>query len=203
MGSTAVFGELQSSLNQIWDVKVEAKRGVIGTLIRDRLMSFGVVIGIGFLLLVSLVVSALLAAAQDAITYSLPGLAWLWQVLNLLISLALTTALFALMYELLPDVELGWRDVFIGALMTAVLFSVGKLGIGFYLGQASVGSYYGAAGSFVVLLLWVYYSALVCFFGAEFTHVYARHTRTHIQTQEHAVPAGEKSPRPGMGRVHA
>src|SRR5207247_1210001 len=100
--------------------------------------------------------------------------------------------LFVLMYKLLPDVELSWRDVFVGAAVTAVLFAVGKLVIGLYLGRASVGSYYGAAGSFVVLLVWVYYSALVCFFGAEFTHVYAKHVGPGIRPQEHSVRKGEK-----------
>jgi membrane protein len=192
IGSTAVFGELQAALNQIWDVKVDASRGVIGSLIRDRLLSFGVVLGIGFLLLVSLVVSAALAAARDWMAQGIPGLGWLWEVLNVLVSLALTTALFVLMYKLLPDVELAWRDVFVGAAVTAVLFSVGKIAIGLYVGRASVGSYYGAAGSFVVLLVWVYYSALVFFFGAEFTYVYAHHVGADVQPQEHAVRKGDK-----------
>jgi len=192
IGSTAVFGELQAALNQIWDVKAEPKHGLVGSLIRERLLSFGVVIGIGFLLLVSLVLSAALSAAQEWMAQGLPNLGWLWQALNLLLSFIMTTALFVLMYKILPDVELAWRDVFIGAAMTAVLFGVGKFIIGFYLGRASVGSYYGAAGSFVVLLVWVYYSALVCFFGAEFTHVYAKRLGAGVQPEKHAERQGNK-----------
>jgi membrane protein len=192
IGSTAVFGELQAALNQIWDVKVAPKHGVIGSLVRDRLLSFGVVIGIGFLLLVSLVLSAVVAAAQDWLAEGIPGLEWLWQFVNLALSFALTTVLFVLMYKVLPDVELAWRDVFVGAAMTAMLFGIGKFVIGLYLGRASVGSYYGAAGSFVVLLVWVYYSALVCFFGAEFTHVYAKRMGVGILPQEHAEREGNK-----------
>ena len=193
LGSTAVFGELQAALNQIWDVKTEVRRGVFGSLVRERLLSFGVVIGIGFLLLVSLVASAALAAAQEWMAASMPFLGGLWQTLNVLLSFALTTALFVLMYKLLPDVKLPWRDVLVGAVVTAVLFTIGKILIGLYLGRASVGSYYGAAGSFVVLLVWVYYSALVCFYGAELTHIYAKEIGSGVRPQEHAVRKGEKS----------
>lgn len=179
-------------MNQIWDVQVNPRRGVIGSLIRDRLLSFGVVLGIGFLLLVSLVFSAVLAGAHESLAHGIPGLGWFWQGLNIVLSLVLTTALFVLLYKLLPDVELSWRDVFVGAAVTALLFNVGKLIIGLYLGRATVGSYYGAAGSFVVLLVWVYYSALVFFFGAEFTHVYAQRLGPGIRPVEHSVRKGDK-----------
>jgi membrane protein len=163
--ATGVFAQLQASLNRIWSVRDETGLR-IGTWVAKRLLSFGMVLAIAFLLLVSLVISAALSAlfSEESV---------FWNGLNLFVSFALFTALFALMFRYLPDVEIRWREVWTGAAVTAALFTIGKLAIGMYLGRSSVGSAYGAAGSFVVLLLWVYYSSLVFFFGAEITEAYA------------------------------
>ena len=202
-GSTVVFAELQSALNKIWDVSTEAtSRGMVFDVVRKRLLSLFVVIGVGFLLLVSLVIDAVIAATQEWIVATTPMAPWIWPIAHQVVSLAITTALFMMIFKLLPDVQLSWRDVFAGALFTAVLFSIGKHLIGLYLGRMAVGNAYGAAGAFVVLLVWVYYSSLITFFGAEFTQVYAQHTGTGAQPEEHAVRVGEK-PHPAQGEFFA
>lgn len=190
-GSTAVFAELQSALNQIWDVRVET-RGVIRGFLRNRLMSFAIVLGVGFLLLVSLVLSASLSAAQELLEQQFRTLPAVWRVANVLTSFLLVTLLFGMIYKVLPDVELRWADVAIGAVVTAALFAIGKYAIGLYLGQLAFASRYGAAASFVVLLFWVYYSALVCFLGAEFTQVYAQKYGSGIRPKAHARRIGRK-----------
>ena len=192
LGSTAVFAELQAALNHIWDVKADPHRGVIHSLVRERLQSFLIVLAVGFLLLVSLVISAVLAAARDYIDHRYAGLGGIWRVAHLFTSFLIVMLLFALIYRYLPDAEITWRDVAVGALVTSVLFTLGKFLIGFYLGRASIGNVYGAAGSFALLLLWVYYSALICFYGAEFTQVYARRFGSRIQPEKHAVRVGQK-----------
>ena len=169
-GSTNVFTQLQDSLNVIWNVRVNPANGIITT-IRKRVLSFGMVVVIGFLLLISLVLSTVLASLASSFGNSLPGPSMLWAVVNWLISFLMTTFLFAMVYKFLPDVHVAWRDVWIGATVTALLFTVGKSLLGIYLGNQ--GSSYGIAGSVVVFLLWVYYSAQILFFGAEFTQVYA------------------------------
>jgi membrane protein len=190
-GATTVFVQLQSSLNQIWDVKTAVKtvtrRGLLWSLIRTRLLSLTLILIVGFLLLVSLVVSAALAALQDYLSRAFPGGGTLWQIANFLVSLLGISILIAMVYRLLPDVRLDWRDVWIGAVTTSVLFGVGKFLIGLYLGHASIGSSYGAAGSLVVFLVWVYYSSLIMFLGAEVTFVYAQHRRRRVHPTEHAV----------------
>jgi len=192
LGSTAVFVDLQSSLNRIWDVQVAPTRGVIRGFLRDRLMSFSIVLGVGFLLLVSLMISAGLAAVQELLEARFQDLPALWRALNAVISFLIASLLFAMIYKVLPDVELTWSDVAVGAVVTAGLFSLGRYAIGAYLGEIAFGSRFGTAGSFVVLLVWVYYSALVCFLGAEFTQVYARKYGAGIRPQAHAVRAGRK-----------
>lgn len=176
VGATGAFAELQSAMNAIWDVKPRPGGAAWG-FIRKRLLTFGMVLAIGVLLLVSLVVSAALSAIQTYFTNLLPGAATIWQIVNLAVSLLVATLLFGLIYKVLPDVKIRWHDVWIGALVTAILFTAGKFAIGFYLGHASAASSYGAAGSLVVVLIWVYYSAMIFFFGAEFTQVYARRHR--------------------------
>ncbi len=168
LGATSVFAQLQQSLNTIWRVQPKEGRGILGVL-KDRFWSFTVVIGIGFLLLVSLVLSAALAAMAR---YLGDGV-FIWRALNWLVGFGLITLLFAMMYKLLPDVRIDWGDVWVGAAVTALLFDLGKYLIGLYLGQASWISAYGAAGSLVVMLLWVYYSSQIVLFGAEFTQVHA------------------------------
>lgn len=169
IGASSLFAELQGALNVIWEAPPRAKAGILGKL-RARFLSFAMVLVIGFLLLVSLVVSATLSGLQDSFGGLTPFLA---QCLNVLISLVATTILFGLIYKVLPDVEIAWKDVRVGAFVTAILFVIGKQLIGLYLGNSSLASTYGAAGSFVVMLAWIYYSAQLLLVGAEFTHVYA------------------------------
>lgn len=192
-GATTVFAQLQSSLNQIWDVKTAVKtvtrRGLLWSLIRTRLLSLTLVLAVGFLLLVSLVVSAALAAFQAYLSRVFPGGGTLWQILNFLVSLLVISVLIAMVYRVLPDVRLDWPDVWVGAITTSLLFGVGKFLIGLYLGRASIGSSYGAAGSLVVFLVWVYYSSLIMFFGAEITFVYAQDRRNRVRPTELAVVA--------------
>jgi len=187
IGATAVFGELQATMNLIWEVQPAPTSGVwagIWAWLRERIFSLAIVFALAFLLLVSLVISAALAGA--AALFQGPEQAVLSRVLEIAVSLLVLTFVFALLYKYVPDAKISWRDVWPGGLITAVLFTIGKTAIGFYLGQASVGSAYGAAGSMVVLLVWVYYSALIMFFGAEFTHAWAtRHGG--VTPQPHAV----------------
>ncbi len=192
LGSSVVFAELQSALNQIWDVQVEVRRGVVLDYVFDRMRSFSIAIGVGFLLLVSLVLSAALAGLQDYLTNWMPTVPWLWQALNLGVSFFLIALLFALIYKFLPDARIEWRDVWIGAAVTSLLFNGGKYLIGLYLGQTATASTFGAAGSFAVLLIWIYYSALISFFGAEFTQVYARRHGREIRPEQHARRVGKK-----------
>ena len=193
LGSTGAFLELQTALNAIWRVKPKPNAG-IREMLFQRLISFGLVVGVGFVLLVSLVVSAGLAALDRYVGHAFPALAVAWTALNVLVSLGVVTLLFAMIYQFLPDVKLRLRDVWLGALVTAGLFSIGKNLIGLYLGTSAIGSSYGAAGSVVVLLLWVYYSAQVVLLGAEFTKAYVqRFEAKRPAPMEHATkdPAPE------------
>ncbi|HEX9048675.1 MAG TPA: YihY/virulence factor BrkB family protein [Verrucomicrobiae bacterium] len=184
IGATSVFIQLQQSLNAIWNVR--PKRGTLWQFIRTRLISFGTLLGIGFLLLVSLVLSAALAAAGKWLRGVLPAEAVIWQGVDFIISLALITALFAMMFKILPDVKIDWRDVWIGALITALLFTCGKVLIGLYLGRSSVSSAYGAAGSLILVLVWVYYSVQIVLFGAASTRVWAQRHNAQIHPLEGA-----------------
>lgn len=190
-GASGVFVELQSALNTIWEVEPKPGRGLLGE-IRDRFLSFTMVLGVAFLLLVSLVLSAGLSAAGRLFAGSLPGGEVVWQVVNFVFSYAMIAGLFALIFKYVPDVEVRFRDVWIGALVTAFLFTIGKLLLGLYLGKASVGSSYGAAGSFIALVVWVYYAAQIVFLGAEFTQVSARRRGAEIKPNENAVRADSK-----------
>lgn len=182
-----VFSQLQDALNTIWEVKADPDAGIVTT-VRRRFLSMTMVLGIGFLLLVSLMLSAGIAAVGAFFSGLLPGGAIVWQALNFALSFAVIALLFAAIYKVLPDVTIAWSDVWIGAGFTALLFTVGKLLIGLYLGHASVGSTFGAAGSLLVFLVWVYYSAQILFFGAEFTQVFARRYGSRIVPAEGAVP---------------
>ncbi|MBV8144976.1 MAG: YihY/virulence factor BrkB family protein [Gammaproteobacteria bacterium] len=174
VGASSVFGELQSALNKIWGVKAPAAAGFgFMTLVRSRLVSFALVLGFGFLLLVSLVFSTVLAAFGRFVSAHLALPTGLLAAANLIVSFAGIFVLIALILKYVPDVYLRWRDVWPGALATALLFAIGKALLGLYLGKAAVGSAYGAAGSIVVVILWVYYSAMIFYFGAEFTRVRA------------------------------
>jgi membrane protein len=187
IGSSAVFVNLQSALNHIWRVKQAPGTSKWKGLLRDRIRSFGIVLAVGFLLLVSMGFSALLSGMQELMLQRTQEFHWIWQFSNTAISFIITMVLFAMIYKYLPDVRIKWDDVFIGATITAALFSTGKFLIGLYLGRTAIGSTYGAAGSFVVLLIWIYYSALICFLGAEFTQVYARRYGSRIRPEPHAV----------------
>lgn len=185
-GASGVFGQLQTSLDRIWHVAPKPDRGVWG-LLRDRFLSFSMVLGVGFLLLISLVVSAALSAIGAFATGYLPAIAPFLQAVGFVVSFAVITALFAMIFRFLPDARVDWKDVWVGALATALLFTIGKTLIGLYLGRASVSSSYGAAGSLIVVLLWVYYSAQILFFGAEFTKVWAVRYGGKIVPDENAV----------------
>jgi membrane protein len=178
LGAGGVFHQLKDALNTMWGVP--PPKGGILTTIRAQFISFTMVLGIGFLLLVSLVVSAGLSAANDLFARLLPGADFIAQLLNFVISFGVVTLLFAMIYKVLPDTEVKWGDVWMGAAVTALLFTIGKFLIGLYLGNSSVASGYGAAGSFVVLLLWIYYSAQILLFGAEFTQVYAKRRGSRV-----------------------
>jgi len=188
LGASGVFAQLQDSLNSIWGVKPKEGRGLWG-LIRDRFLSVAALLGTGFLLLVSLALSAALSALGKWFGGWLPAPEFVLQVSELLISLAVITGLFALMFKVLPDAQVAWRDVWVGAALTALLFTIGKFAIGLYLGKSDVGSAYGAAGSLVIVLVWVYYSAQILLFGAEFTQVYANRVGASIVPSENAVVA--------------
>lgn len=171
-GASGVVVQLKDALNTVWDVPEKQTSG-IKNFIKDRFLSFAFVLGVGFLLLVSLILSTILSAAGSWLQGLVP-IPWLLQILNFVVSLAVVTVLFAMIYKFLPDIDLPWKDVWLGAAITALLFAIGKWALGLYLGRSSVESTYGAAGSLVVLLIWVYYSAQIVFFGAEFTQVYSR-----------------------------
>ncbi|HXM38015.1 MAG TPA: YihY/virulence factor BrkB family protein [Gemmatimonadales bacterium] len=175
LAASGAFLELQHAVNTIFRVKTDPKKSGIKQLVINRLRSFGLVISIGFLLLVSLLVSAALAAVTARIQRGEIGGPALWQVLNVIVSIGVVTLLFGLIYRFLPDVRLAWRDVWTGAFVTAILFTIGKYLIGLYLGRSTVASSYGAAGSVIVLLTWVYYSAQIVLLGAELTRVYAEY----------------------------
>ena len=175
------------AMNTIWKVKPKPGRGWLG-IVKDRFLSFTMVLGTGFLLLVSLVASAALSALSRYLTPDfLPGGLDLWEWVNWGVSFALITLLFAMIYKVLPDVHLAWRDVWIGAAVTALLFTVGKFLLGYYLGRGSVTSPYGAAGSLVVILVWVYYSSQILLFGAEFTRVHALCNGKQVCPYDNAV----------------
>ncbi|MEZ5289221.1 MAG: YihY/virulence factor BrkB family protein, partial [Vicinamibacterales bacterium] len=188
LAACGAFLELQTALNTIWRVEPHPN-GHVRAFLTDRARSFGLVIAIGFLLLVSLAVSAGLAALAGWLNRQMPGLPTLLGLLNLLVGIGVTAALFALLFKFLPDVELRWADVGAGALFTALLFAAGKHAIGLYLGQSTTSSSYGAAGSVIVLLLWVYYSSQILLIGAEFTRLYANRTRGLVPASDFARPS--------------
>lgn len=190
--STGAFLELQTALNHIWRVKPSASGSFFKMLVLQRLISFALVVALGFLLVTSLVVSTALAAIHKFMGNAFPGVLVLWEALNVLVSLGVITLLFAMVYKVLPDVKLAWRDVWIGGLVTAGLFSIGKLLIGLYLGTTSIASTYGAAGSVIVILVWVYYSAQIILLGAEFTREYVQTFGRRPPPEEFAVREGGK-----------
>ena len=195
-GALGVFNELHNALNVIWEVKEEKTEGFLQAVkeaIFDRFLSFSMVLGIGFLLLVSLVITAGLSATQEVVGNTFPIPEFFLQLINLIISIGVITLLFALIYKYLPDAEIPWRYVWMGAFVTAILFSLGKLAIGLYLGNSAIASSFGAAGSLVLLLVWIYYSAQILFFGAEFTQAYANKYGSKIPPESGEVKAASTS----------
>jgi membrane protein len=192
VAATGLFGELQDSLNTIWEVQPKPNQGILATL-KNRFFSFTMVLGVGFLLLVSLVISTALSALGNAFGGPPESQTIVWKAINFVISFGVTTLLFALIYKVIPDVKIAWSDVWIGAVATAVLFTLGKFLIARYLATESTASTYGAAGALVLLLIWVYYSAQILFLGAEFTQVYAKAYGSKIQPAENAIPVTEEA----------
>ncbi len=191
IGAGGVFGQLQDALNTVWGIAARPGRGLKG-IIKDRFLSFSMVFGIGFLLLTSLLLSAFLQAASDTIARVLPLSPLFWTTLSGAISFIVVAALFAAILKVLPDARIAWRDVTEGAVFTAVLFSIGKFALGWYLGREATSSSYGSAGSLVLILLWVYYSATILLLGAEFTQVNARLRGREIAPRKGAVRIGKQ-----------
>jgi membrane protein len=191
VGATTVFAELQSALDRIWKVPATRKPSGIFGLLRARLLSFGLILGVAFLLMVSLVVSAALAAFGAWTGSLLPGWEMLLQVLNTVVSLLILTILFALIFKFMPSTRVAWRDVRVGAFVTALLFEIGKFGIGLYLGKSGMSESFQAAGAIVLLLAWVYYAAQIFLLGAEFTRAYAD---AHGSLKTATKPAAPENP---------
>lgn len=186
IGATAVFAQLQGSLNIIWSVEPKPGRGIF-VYVRRRLLSLVVILVLGALLLLSFAATAALSVIASALAASIPGGAILWRGANILLTLAIFTALFAVMFKALPDASIAWRDALIGGVVTALLFTVGKELLAIYLARAAVGSAYGAAGSLVVLLVWIYYSSIILFVGAEVTEVVARRFGRGVKPKSNAI----------------
>jgi len=185
-GASGVFGQLQDALNTIWDVKAKPTRGIRGFL-RNRFLSFAMVAGICFLLLVSLAIEALLKGFSHYVQSVLPGGIVVAVSVYLIFDFAIIVLLFAMIFKFLPDINIQWRDVWIGAVLTAILFGIGKWVLGFYFGSGAAGSAYGAASSLITLLLWVYYSSQILLFGAEFTQVYAQEAGRELEPSHYAI----------------
>lgn len=182
-GASGVFIQLQESLNAVWNVEPSPQAGV-KAVVRKRIFSFAMVVTIGFILMVSLIVSTTLAALSTFTNQLFPALESLWRLVNIGISLGVFTLLFALIYKYLPDIYIAWKDVLVGAFFTSILFSIGKELLGLYLGNGSFGSAYGAAGSVVTILAWIYYAVQIMLFGAEFTQVYTRRYGSHRSSRQ-------------------
>jgi len=187
IGASSVFAEIQSSINYIWGLKAKPNKGLV-KFVTNRLMSFSMIASVGFLLLVSLTVNAVMDILNARLLTYFPDITiYLIYIFNILILFASTTILFAIIFKALPDGTIAWRDTFIGSSVTSILFMIGKFAIGFYLGNSTVATVFGAAGSVVIILVWVYYSAIILYFGAEFTKVYARTYGKKIIPNDYAV----------------
>lgn len=200
VGATTVFGQLQQSLNTIWGVRTHPKKSGWIVLLLHRLVSFGMVLTIGFLLLVSLVLSTVLTSTLERFDGQLLGSAWALKLADLGVGLVVISVLFALLFKVMPDVRLHWREVWIGAIVTACLFTVGRFAIAWYLGHSTVASIYGSAGSLVALLIWVYYSCAILFYGIEFVQAYLTNHHVSVRPKSTAVlddePSAEGAPKP-------
>lgn len=203
-GATGAFSQLQASLNKAWEVKPDPNAGGIWAFISKRILSFGMILGVAFLLLVSLAISAVLSAMGGMLSSWLPGLGEpvLWAI-NAGVSFAVVTALFATIFKVLPDTEVRWRDVLVGAVLTAALFVIGKFALGFYLGQSDPAGGYGAAGSIILILLWTYYASMIVLIGAEFTQVWAEERGSGMRPEPGAVRVEHKEVPSGPDRRRA
>ncbi len=187
LGATSVFGDMQDSINRIWGLKPKPKRGWL-KMLQNRFLSFSVIISLGFLLLVSLGISALIEALNNHLKAIYPDITVVvFYIINLALTLIISGLIFGVIFKVLPDAKIRWKDVMAGALTTAILFMLGKFGISFYIGKSNAGSTYGAAGSLVILLLWIYYSSIILYLGAEFTKAYAVKYGANIHPSEYAV----------------
>lgn len=187
VGATSVFAEIQDSINGIWGLKPKPKRGWL-KMLQNRFLSFSVIISLGFLLLVSLGISSVIDGFSDRLKAHFPDVTVvIFYVINVIITIGVTSLIFGVIFKVLPDAKIKWKDVFAGALATALLFMVGKLGISVYISKSNVGSTYGTAGSLVILLLWIYYSSIILYFGAELTKAYAMEYGSPIHPNDYAV----------------
>ena len=190
IGATGVFGEIQDSINQIWGLKAKPSNGKRGWLkiIINRAISFSMVISLGFILLVSLLINSFIEAFLNRLSNHFPDMEiYVVYMVNLALTFSITTLLFAIIFKVLPDARIKWKDVFIGAVVTAIMFMVGRFGISYYIGTSTITSAYGAAGSAIIILLWVYYSSVILYLGAEFTQVYAQMYGSDLQPNDYAV----------------
>jgi len=202
IGATGVFSEIQDSLNMIWGLKAKPKKGWVAFL-KNRVLSFSLIVGLGFLLLVSLVLSALVEAFGRHLQSRFSSLSTVMiYIINLVVTIGLSGFIFAIVFKVLPDASIKWKDVIVGALVTTFLFLLGKFGISFYISKSNVGTTYGAAGSLVVLLLWIYYSSLILYFGAEFTQAYAIRLGEPIKPAKYAVAVEEIEAEKGRIPLH-
>lgn len=193
IGSTAVFGEIQSSINAIWGLKAKPKKGLL-KMLKNRFLSFSLIISLGFVLLVSLMISSVVDEFSQRLQALYPDIAvWLFYVVNQLLTLGISMFIFAVIFRVLPDAKIRWKDVWLGALLTAILFMVGKFLISVYISKSSAGSVFGPSAAVVVLLIWVYYSSFILYFGAEFTKVYVGRFGQGIHPNDYAVAIKEVS----------
>jgi len=203
LGATSVCGDIQDSINKIWGLKPKPKKGWL-KMLRNRFLSFSVIASLGFLLLVSLGISAIIEILIGQITQRYPDVAVvIVYIVNLLLTLGITSLIFAVIFRVLPDADIKWRDVMAGAITTAILFMLGKFAISFYISKTNVGSTFGAAGSIVVLLVWVYYSSIILYFGAEFTKAYAIQYGSAIHPNDYAVTTKQVEVETGSKTVQA
>lgn len=203
LGATGIFAEIQDSINSIWGLKSKPKTGIIKLLL-NRLISFSLIISLGFIAMVSLVLDAAVAAISELLT-KIPGAGFVFiEIIKYALNFVIITGMFAIIFKVLPDAKIKWRDVIKGAMLTAVLFILGKFGIGLYVGKANLASVYGAAGSIVIILVWVYYTAVILYFGAEFTKVYSIKYGSKIMPNQYAVwikVKEEEQPRQALHEV--
>jgi membrane protein len=191
IGATTVFGDIQDSINTIWGLKAKPKKGWL-KMLQNRFLSFSVIVSLGFLLLVSLAITGIIEGLSSSLQDRFPDVAVvIFYIVNLVLTLGISTLIFAVVFKVLPDARIKWKDIFAGAVVTALLFMIGKFGISLYISQTEVGSTYGAAGSLVILIVWVYYSSIILYMGAEFTKAYAVEYGSAIHPNDYAVTIKE------------